>query len=67
MMAASDVTAAMAEEPTPPRVSRIRVVVSIFFLAALVVFALLHVGEARRFARLVERAEPLWLLAAAAF
>lgn len=51
----------------PPRISRIGILVSLLLLAALVVFTLLHVGEARRFARLAERAEPLWLLAAVVF
>lgn len=46
------------------RVSRLGLLVSFLVLAALVVFSVLHVGEARRFLLLAERAKPLWLLLA---
>lgn len=40
--------------------------ISLAVLGALIVFSVLHVGEAERFARLVEHARPMWLLVAVA-
>lgn len=52
--------------PQRPRVSRVGLVVSSLLLVALVVFVVTHLGEARRFARLLEQAQPRWLLGALA-
>lgn len=57
----------MTAASTPPRISKFGIAISALFLVGLVVFAFLHVGEARRFVDLAERAEPLWLFVAVAF
>lgn len=46
-----------------PRFSRAGIVVSVVFLVAVIAFVAGHLGEARHFVELVERARPLWLLA----
>lgn len=49
---------------TPPsvKIPKITLILSILVLAALVIFVVTHVGDAEHFAKLVESAEPVWLI-----
>lgn len=58
----------MRDRPPPPlRPSGLGLAVSLIALAIVVGFSVAHVGEAKRFAQLVEHAQPGWLLVAALF
>jgi len=56
----------MQERISTPRVSRIGLLVSAVVLVMVVLFTVLHLGEARRFANLLEHAEPGWVVLALA-
>lgn len=53
----------MSREASLPKLG---FVISILLLVGVVVFSVRHVGEARRFATLIEHAEPLWVILAVA-
>ena len=52
--------------PTPPqpsvKIPKLTLILSIVVLIGLVVFVVLNVDDARKFAKLLEEAEPVWLL-----
>lgn len=50
------------DSPSILKVPRMTLVLSIIVLVSLIVFVYLHVGDARRFIDVLERAEPQWLI-----
>lgn len=50
------------DSPSILKVPRMTLVISVIVLLALVVFVYFHVGDARRFIGLLEKAEPQWLI-----